>query len=1084
MATAIGLAIQPHPAHAAPGDITTIAGNGNHSTSGDGGPATAAALYSPYGVVGTSSGLLLSQNGRDAAASRVRQVSGGTITTIAGGVYPPIADGGPATQAALSFPTAVVRTASGDVVIADPGHQRVRKVAAGSGVMTTIAGSSPCSGAVSFCRGATSGDGGPATAAQLNFPTGLAVDAAGNVYVSTVGDYDPTTYAGENRVRRIDAATGVITTVAGGATPADGVGDGGPATAARLDYPRGIALDAHGNLIIADDDAERIRKVDATTGIISTVAGTGVAGLSGDGGPATAAQFYFASGVVTDSAGDLFIADEGNFRVRKVDASGTITTIAGTGTGGFQGGGYAGDGGPATAAQLYFPTGVSVDSAGQVFISDAGNRRVRKIDTTGTITTVAGNGGYTSSGDGGPATAASLAADGPVDVTGNMLLADEIGNSIREVNAVGIISTIAGGGVGDGFPATSASLNGPRGMAMDSAGDLFIADCGDNRVRKIDAVGMTSTVAGPSAASGLGDGGPATSAKLSCPSGVALHNGNLYIADTGDNSIRQVDSSGVITTVAGTGVAGFGGDGGNAASAQLSDPTGVGFDGAGNLYIADTDNNRVRRVDTTGTITTVAGNGASGPGTDGQPAPSQPVTSPTGVAFDPGGALVIAESGYARIRRVDASGLISTVAGNGIPGYAGDGGSATTATLDRPTNLAYDSAGNLLFTDQDNERVRSVAAGTPPPPVLATRKTANCGMVVTKNLTLQDDIGPCPGDGLVISADSVKLNLNGHQLLGDGSRFGNRAGVRIQGHANVTVSNGTVMGFDAGVAIIGGSNNTVTGITSANNRGRPDWFNSTFGDGVVMFFSPGNLIKSNRIIDNGPFDGVGVFGAGSDNNVIQDNLIKGTDNDGHAFAPVGDGILLNPYLGGDRPRSLSVNNNQMIGNRVEGNGNAGISTISDVGGVISDNVVQNNGLENPHGGAAYPGNGIGVQNLFFANPNTNITVDSNRVTGNGRDGIQVLSQSNRITNNVADGNGGRYANRYFFDLRDRHHDPVTYAPSCGTDVWSGNIWGTGGVRPACAAAGGHQLNGASAGGGNGPPLPDPQPDLTPRIPPS
>ena len=1102
LALTVTLGVQSLRALAAAGDVTTVAGAGPCTftcvSSGDGGPATSASLVSPYGVSAAPGRFFVSQNGRDAGSSRVRMVANGTISTVAGGVDPPLADGYPALQAALADPADVLRSPAGDIYIADLLHQRVRKVAAASGVITTVAGSTACT-AYSFypyCQGATTGDGGPATAAQLNEPYGLAMDAVGDLYISTIGDFDPSTAAYyTNRVRRVDAVTGVITTVAGGGSPADGLGDGGPATSALITVPTDIAIDGHGNLFIADQYHHRIRKVDSATGIISTVAGAGTAGLSGDGGPATAAELSYPSGIAVDGAGNLFIADSFNERIRKVDTAGIISTVAGSGPTAFQGGGsFSGDGGPATSALLNFPSFVRVNSAGDLVISDSNNERIRKVDTAGIISTVAGSGptaqqgGGSFGGDGGAATAAELS--GPaglaLDGSGNLYIADAGNNRVRKVDASGIIATVAGGSIGDGFPATQASLNGPRGLTTDPAGDLLIADCGDKRVRKVDASGVMSTVAGNASPRGLGDGGAATAADLECPSGLAIENGNLYIADTGNNRVRRVDASGVITTVAGNGTAGYGGDGGVAAAGELSGPTGLAFDGSGNLYIADTGNNRVRKVDSAGVITTVAGDGASGVGTDGIAATSAPVTSPTGITFDGSGNMVIAESGFARIREINAAGVISTIAGNGIPGYSGDGGPATGATLDQPTQLAYDAAGNLLFTDQGNEVVRSIAPGAPPPPPIATRKTADCGMTVMKNMTLSNDIGPCPGDGLVIGADRVKLNLNGHMIFGTSARAGTHVGVRIQGHTKVTVTGGTVTGFDAGVAIIGGSANTVSKLTVTNNVGNPDFTSSIFGDGVVIFFSPGNSILGNSLINNGVFDEIGVLGVGSDNNLIENNLAKGADNGGQPYAPVGIGIILNPFLGADRPRQLSVTGNRVIGNLVENNGNAGISSISNVNGLIQGNRVSGNGLENPYGGPAFPGNGIGVQNLVFANPDTAEVVDSNRVTGNGADGIQINSHGNTITNNVSSGNGSIYAGLYFFDLQDTNFDPVTFAPSCDSNNWSGNVWGSGGYSPACTLNGGHVLNGTSAPAlGQGPLRPnngngvDPPPRQTP-----
>ena len=380
------------------------------------------------------------------------------------------------------------------------------------------------------------GDGGPATSASLKAPNGVSVDASGNLFIADTSN---------RRVRRVDAATGVITTVAGDGTSGFS-GDGGPATSASLGGPSGVAVDASGNLFIADASNHRARRVDVSTGVISTVAGNDSLGFSGDGGPATSASLNIPYGVAVDASGNLLIADTFNLRVRRVDAStGVITTVAGNGTQGF-----SGDGGPATSASLNLPLGVAVDSSSNLLIASQFNNRVRRVDAaTGVITTVAGNGTPGFSGDGGPATGASLR--GPsgiaVDASGNLFIADAFNNRIRRVDgSTGVITTVVGNGTfgfsGDGGPATNASLRFPVGVAVDASGNLFIADTSNRRVRRVDAAtGVIDTVAGDGTSGFSGDGGPATSASLGGPSGVAVDaSGNLFIADTGNDRIRKV----------------------------------------------------------------------------------------------------------------------------------------------------------------------------------------------------------------------------------------------------------------------------------------------------------------------------------------------------------------------------------------------------------------------------------------------------------------------------------------------------------------------------------------------------------------
>ncbi|MEM6431630.1 MAG: NHL repeat-containing protein [Deinococcota bacterium] len=341
---------------------------------------------------------------------------------------------------------------------------------------------------------------------------------------------------------------------------------------------------------------------------IATVAGIwDVGDFSGDGGAATAARLNEPYDVAVDSAGNLFIADEDNHRIRKVDTVGIITTVAGSGAIGHLNGSFSGDGGAATAAQLDSPGGIAIDSAGNLFIADTGNARIRKVDTTGIITTVAGNGSSGFSGDGGAATAAQLSF--------------------------------------------------PFKVAVDSAGNLFIADWGDHRIRKVNTAGIITTVAGTGTWGFSGDGGPATSAQLSRPEGIAVDNtGNLFIADSDNHRIRKVDTSGIITTVAGSGTAswnngGFSGDGRRATAAQLNRPKGISVDSVGNLFIADSRNYRIRKVNTDGIITTVAGSDDFSLFADGVTTTAEPLRA-TDVVVDSAGNLFIAEFLTSRVRKV------------------------------------------------------------------------------------------------------------------------------------------------------------------------------------------------------------------------------------------------------------------------------------------------------------------------------------------------------------------------------------------------------------------------------------------------
>lgn len=629
-------------------------------------------------------------------------------------------EGETATGTALNRPAGVAVDALGRVFIADHFNHRVRRVDV-DGSITVVAGIGLLG------RG---GDGGPATSALVGSPNGLAVDTLGRLYISD----------GEGSVRRVDV-DGTITTVAGIGVRGFS-GDGGPATSAALNGPDGLAVDQQGRLLIADVANDRIRRVtfdDDGRGVISTVAGSGVRGFSGDGGPATSAAFRFPTDVVVDGQGRVLVSDRSNARVRRItfDAAGvgTVDTIVGTGVPGF-----SGDDGPATSAQLSAPKGLTVDSTGRLFIADGANSRIRRVifddDGIGTITTVAGVGGGNFSGDGGPAAIAELTSpEGiAVDETGTIFFADAGNMRVRRVTfdalGVGTIATVAGDGtdgfLGDEGPATSGLLNDPGAVTEDALGQVFVADTANNRIRRITfderGVGTITTVAGTGAFGFSGDGGPATSAKLGRPAGVAVDSlGRLFIGDRFNSRIRCVtfdaDGAGTITTIVGTGVGGFSGDGGPAQDAQISAPAGLAVDDDDQLFI--TDGNRIRRVtfdaSGLGTITTVAGNGTAGFAGDGGPALDAQLRTPFGVDVDGVGRLIIADTGNRRVRRVtfDGAGVgtITTVAGTGVSGFSGDGGPATSAQLALPLSASVDALGQIFIGDSNN-RVRRVVFDT------------------------------------------------------------------------------------------------------------------------------------------------------------------------------------------------------------------------------------------------------------------------------------------------------------------------------------------------------------------------------------
>ena len=568
----------------------------------------------------------------------------------------------------------------------------------------------------------------PGLALTLGLVLGVVADDGGNLYLAS---------ADLNAVFRLDSS-GVLTRVAGNSRTGYS-GDGGPATNARITSPKGLALDAAGNLFVADYGNRRIRRV-SRDGIITTVAGSGACCFSGDGGPAVNAALATPLGLSVDAVGNLFIADEYNHRVRKVSTSGIITTVAGNGIPGF-----SGDGGPGDKAQLSYPTSVAADRAGNLYIADYNNHRIRMLSADGILTTAAGNGVIGSSGDDGPATDANLiwAVSIGVDGADNLYIADS--GSVRKVSG-GKITTVAGGGTSwgpssDGAAATSAAIQ-PRAIAADEPGNLFIADAfGNSFIHKVSSNGTITTVAGNPTAYVSGDGGRAVDARLENPGGVAIdRDGNFYIVDVRD--IRKVSVDGSISTVA----PGCGGPddydtpcgiavdtAGNlyvsdefgvrkispsgATTKVSSTPSyGIAVDTTGNLYMSDQFSCQIRRFSTAGTMTVVAGNGSCGYSGDGGMATAAQIGSATAMNVDRTGSIYFVE-GDARIRKVSPEGIITTIAGGG-PGELADGSLATSGGIRDVIGLATDSTGSVFYQEfsafnQDDypRRLRKISPG-------------------------------------------------------------------------------------------------------------------------------------------------------------------------------------------------------------------------------------------------------------------------------------------------------------------------------------------------------------------------------------
>ena len=1010
--------------------ISTFAGNGNYGFAGDAGMAVDAALRSVSQLTNNGTGLMIV----DSQSRVVRHVDGSTvIRTIAGNSSNGnTGDGNLATYATFGATGGAATDANGNTYVSDINFHRIRRIAPDGKIFHFAGATNGTSG--------SGGDNGAATAARFNRPSSLAIDAQNNLYISD---------SGNNRIRVINLATNIITNYAG----TGGAGfnnDGVIATNSSLNNPAGISLDAAGNLFIADRNNHRIRRVDAVSKLMTTVAGDGNPGFGGDGGAASAAQLNAPADVAVDSAGNVYIADQVNHRVRRVK-SGTIETIAGNGTVGF-----SGDGGAATSAQLNSPASLEIEADCSVYVGDSNNLRVRKLtpsstggttnrnpvitstignqtmtkgqtlslpltatdddndmvtftlinapafadiinnnptgrtatlrlqptvagsfaniqvrasdgkggvatsaaftitvnepapgnqpptanagqlpatlealfatgapvnlngsgsdpdgdpvtfswtdngnviatsavttvtlpigthsivlkvsdnkgattsttaqtvvvrDTTaptiagvpaaiikaatsaaganitytmptatdlvdgvvqvvadkasgslfaigvttvkftatdsrgnaamaqfsvtvtpfvsgGTptsynIATFAGNGNYGFSGDGGQAVDAAFKQITAIarDSSG-VMIADSVGRVVRRIDAQGVIRTIAGnsanGNGGDAGPATFAQISAPGGVVTDANGNTYVSDTAYHRIRRVATDGKIFHFAGSTTgvSGSIGDNGVATSARFNRPTALAVDAQNLYIVDSGNHRIRAINlTTNIVTTVAGNGGAGYGGDGVQATIASLNSPSGMAIDAAGNIFIADRSNHRVRKVDAvTKLISTVAGNGEQGFAGDSNQAATAQLNNPTDVAVDAAGNVFIVDQTNNRVRRVNAAGVIETIAGNGTVGYSGDGGPALQAQITQPTAIEVESDGSIYVGDNGNLRVRKLTPGStppPPPPPPANNNpviTSTIGnQTMTKGQTIDLPLSATDADG-----DSVTFSL-------------------------------------------------------------------------------------------------------------------------------------------------------------------------------------------------------------------------------------------------------------------------------------------------------------------------------------
>jgi len=631
----------------ASGNISTYAGNGTASFSGDGSQATAAELNNPYWAVMDNSGNLYIS---DQTNRRVRKVnSSGTISTFAGnGMNGNTGNGGAATAAELNGPIGLAFDASGNLYIADAGNSNIRKVINAAPVF--VNGSSQN---ITVCENSSA--------------------VSINTYLGITDDWPDIT------------ETWSVTATASQGTVSPASGTGSYTTLGTTLNPTGFTYTP--NTSYTGTDAFTITVSDGylTSSIEFKVSVVTPGTISGPSNVCIGANICLSSSGTTGGTWS-------SSATSVATANSTTGVVTGMGVGG---------------ATITYSFGSGCSTTATVATSICG------------VTTIAGNGTAGYGGDGGAATAATFDKPGALvfDGSGNIYVADGLNFCVRKINSVGIITTIVGDGIngysGDGGQATAAKVSGVKQIAIDGSGNMFIADAGNNVIREINSSGIISTVAGNGTAGFSGDGGNATNAELNSPLGVGIDNfGNIIIADNNNQTIRMVNPSGIITTIAGTpGTSGYSGDGGNATMAKLSSPQNIITDISGNIYISEGGNDIIRIINSSGIIRTFAGNGTSGYSGDGSAATNAEFSLPIGMSIDCSGNFFIADANNNVIRKINTSNIVSTIVGNGTSGYSGNGGAATAALMSNPNGVAIDENENIYVGEIGNQIIRKIGPG-------------------------------------------------------------------------------------------------------------------------------------------------------------------------------------------------------------------------------------------------------------------------------------------------------------------------------------------------------------------------------------
>lgn len=618
--------------------FTTLAGAAPGSADGVG---AAARFYQPAKVGVDRAGNVFVA---DTKNSTIRKITpNGVVSTVAGLAGVTGTADGKGAAARFAWPQGVALDAADNVYISDYFNHTIRKISP-AGVVKTLAGSPGTPGHAD----------GQGSAAVLSYPRGMTVDGSGNVYV-----VDGTL---QNNIRKISPA-GEVTTVASGITADD------------------VAVDTSGNLFVANGGRKRIDKI-TPDGVLTTFAGSGMIGI--DDGTGTAAKFNNPNGICIDSSGNLYVTDYSSHTIRKVTPSQVVTTVAGTPVS------FGSNDGSTTTAKFYYPQGLAVGGAGEIYVADSYNNAIRKI-SNGSVTTLAGLANQGSADGIGNVSQFSQPSGEAIDLDGNLYVADANNHTIRQISPDGVVTTIAGlagnPGSSDGYK-SAARFNYPSGVAVDAAGNVFVADASNCTIRKITPSGFVTTIAGMAQQAGTADGS-GSGARFWSPRSLAVDSsGNIFVADTYSHTIRKITRSGNVTTFAGTADPGAPGSlvDGKGAGARFSYVYGIAIDRAGVLWVADSGNGAIRKITPDANVSTFAG------------------LSNTALALDNAGNIYVADYYNSAIRKINPAGVITTLGGAGQPGYRD--GTGSDALFNFPLGIAVDEQGKVYVADTGNHAIR------------------------------------------------------------------------------------------------------------------------------------------------------------------------------------------------------------------------------------------------------------------------------------------------------------------------------------------------------------------------------------------